>query len=197
PRPDVVPPIAPVLTDALVSEKDVTLKFIPSESADVKNHFVLRRVSGEEKWDTLSVLKPKDSIYVDNQVKQNILYQYCLFAIDSSNLKSDLSFILEARPYYLGVLPEIKNFSVYYDEKNKTATLNWDYDKLPDIYFVIYRAYEKQPLTRYKTIKSSDIRNYTDSEFSNGAGKYSYAIKAFDKINAESKMSEVKDILLK
>ncbi len=197
PRPDVVPPIAPVLTDAIVSEKDVTLKFIPSESADVKNHFVLRRVSGEEKWDTVAIIKHKDSIYVDNQVKQNILYQYCLFAQDSSNLKSELSFILEARPYYLGVLPEIKNFSVFFDEKNKTATLNWDYDKLPEIYFVIYRAYENQPLRRYKTIKSSDTRNYTDSEFSNGAGKYSYAIKAFDKINAESKMSEVKDILLK
>lgn len=197
PRPDVVPPIAPVLTDALVTEKDVTLKFIPSESEDVKNHFVLKRVIGEEKWDTLAVLKPKDSVYVDDKVSANITYQYCLFAVDSSNLKSELSFILEARPYYLGILPDIKNFNVSFDSERKSANLSWTYEDKKDVYFVIYRAYENQPLTRYKTLKSSEVRNYTDTDFSNGSGKYFYAIKAYDKFNAESKMTDVKELILK
>ncbi|AFH49853.1 Hypothetical protein IALB_2148 [Ignavibacterium album JCM 16511] len=197
PRPDVVPPIAPVLTDALVTEKDVTLKFIPSESEDVKNHLVLKRVNGEEKWDTLAVLKPKDSVYVDDKVSANITYQYCLFAVDSSNLKSELSFILEARPYYLGILPDIKNFIVSFDSEKKSANLSWAFEYEKDVYFVVYRAYENQPLTRYKTLKSSEARNYTDTDFSNGSGKYFYAIKAFDNLNAESRLSEKAEVLVK
>lgn len=197
PRPDVVPPVAPVLTDAFVTEKDVTLKFIPSESEDVKNQFVLRRISEEEKWDTIAVLKPKDSLYVDTKVSQNILYQYCLFAIDSSNLKSDLSFVLEARPYFTGVLPDIKNFNITFDSEKKSAILKWDYDKLENIYFVIYRAYENQPLVKYKTIKPSDSRIFSDSDFSNGSGKYLYAVKAFDNLNAESRLSEKGEVLVK
>jgi fibronectin type 3 domain-containing protein len=197
PRPDVVPPVAPVLTDAFVSEKDVTLKFIPSESEDVKNHYVLRRKSEEEKWDTIAVLKPKDSVYVDTKVSQNVLYQYCLFAVDSSNLKSDLSFVLEARPYFTGVLPDIKNFNVSFVSEKKSAVLKWDYDKLENIYFVIYRAYENQPLVRYKTIKLSDSRIFSDSDFSNGSGKYFYAVKAFDNLNAESRLSEKGEVLVK
>ncbi|MEP0861185.1 MAG: hypothetical protein HRF52_07075 [Ignavibacterium sp.] len=195
PRPDVVPPTAPVLTDAFVRDKDVTLKFIPSESEDVKNHFVLKRVNGEEKWDTLAVLKSKDSVYVDDKVSANITYQYCLFAVDSSNLKSELSFILEARPYYLGILPDIKNFNVSFDSEKKSANLSWIYEDKEGIYFVIYRAFENQPLTRYKTLKSSEARNYIDTDFSNGSGKYFYAIKAFDNYSGESKMSDKKEVL--
>jgi hypothetical protein len=197
PRPDVVPPIAPVLNDAKVTEKDVTLFFIPSPSEDVKSHYVLRKTNETENWDTIAVLKSKDSIYTDNNVKQNITYQYCLFAEDSSKLKSDLSFKLEARPYYLGVLPEVKNFTILFDESKKIATLKWDYEPMQNIYFVIYRSYENQPLVRYKTLNTSDIRSFTDNDFSNGSGKYSYGIKVFDNYSAESKLSERKEIVLK
>ncbi|MCL6494304.1 MAG: hypothetical protein K6T54_05920 [Ignavibacterium sp.] len=197
PRPDVVPPIAPVLNDAKVTEKDVTLFFIPSPSEDVKSHYVLRKTNETENWDTIAVLKSKDSTYTDNNVKQNITYQYCLFAEDSSKLKSDLSFKLEARPYYLGVLPEVKNFTILFDESKKIATLKWDYEPMQNIYFVIYRSYENQPLVRYKTLNTSDIRSFTDNDFSNGSGKYFYSIKAFDNYSAESKMTERKEIVLK
>jgi len=197
PRPDVVAPIAPVLTDAIVNEKEVKLVFIPSKSPDVKNHFVLRRLSGEEKWDTISVLGSNDSVYTDKNVKQNILYQYCLFAEDSSKLKSDLSFILEARPYFLGILPDIKNFNILFDSEKRKANLSWEYESADGIYFVLYRSFENQPLKRYKTFMSSDIRNFEDTDFENGNGKYIYALKAFDSNGAESRLSDKKEILIK
>ncbi|MFN3873391.1 MAG: hypothetical protein ACK4R9_10350, partial [Ignavibacterium sp.] len=64
-------------------------------------------------------------------------------------------------------------------------------------YFIIYRAYENQPLVRYKTIKLSDSRYFSDSDFSNGSGKYYYAVKAFDNLNAESRLSEKGEVFVK
>lgn len=197
PRPDVVPPVAPVLMDAKVTEKDITLFFIPSSSEDVKNQYLLRRLSDSEKWDTIAVLNPSDSIYTDKTVRTNILYQYTLFAVDSSNLKSDLSFILETRPYYIGALPEISNFTINYDEKNKLAILNWDYDNISNISFVIYKSYNTQPLVRYKTITEINARTFTDNDFSYGSGVYKYAMKVYDNFGGESKLTEVKSIDIK
>lgn len=197
PRPDVVPPVAPVLTDAKVTEKDITLFFIPSSSEDVKNHYLLRRLADSEKWDTIAILKALDSLYTDENVEQNIPYQYALFAVDSSNLKSDLSFILEARPYYIGALPEIKNFAIGYDEKNKLLFLNWDYDNIPDLTFIIYKSYDTQPLVKYKSIKNANARSFTDNDFPYGSGIYKYALKVYDKFGGESKLTEVKSVSIK
>lgn len=196
-RPDVVPPIAPVLTDIKVNEKDLRLFFIPSPSEDVKNHIILRKLSDGEKWDTIAVLSSNDSTFTDKNVETNLLYQYTLFAIDSSDLKSDLSFILEARPYYIGALPEPKNFSLSFDEKNKSVNLNWEYENLKDIEFVIFKSYEDQSLVRYKAIRESNTRNLVDKDFSNGSGRYKYAIKVFDKFGGESKLSDVKEVSVK
>ena len=196
-RPDRVPPITPVLYDVKVTDKDVSLYFIPSESEDVKNHFVLRRIAEGEKWDTIAVLKAKDSTYTDKNVKQNILYHYALFATDSSGLKSDLSFVLEARPYYLGILPEIKNFTLSFNEKENSATLNWEYDNISEIKFVVYRSFDKQPLVRYKSINNSNARNFVDKDFSNGKGSYKYALKVYDKFGGESKLTEIKELTTK
>lgn len=196
-RPDIVPPVAPVLTDAKVTEKDITLFFIPSPSEDVRNHYLLRKLADSKKWDTLAILKALDSLYTDKNVEPNILYQYALFAVDSSNLKSDLSFILEARPYNIGALPEIRNFIITYDEKNKLAILNWDYDNLSNISFVIYKSYNTQPLVIYKIITDTNERIFTDNVFSNGSGVYKYAMKVYDKFGGESKLTEVKSVSIK
>ncbi len=82
-------------------------------------------------------------------------------------------------------------------QKKKSANLSWTYEDKKDVYFVIYRAYENQPLTRYKTLKSSEARNYTDTDFSNGSGKYFYAIKAYDNFSGESRLSDKKEVLYK
>lgn len=197
PRPDLVQPVPPVLTDAKVTEKDITLFFIPSASEDVKNHYLLRKLADSEIWDTIAILKALDSLYTDENVDPNILYHYALFAVDSSNLKSDLSFILEARPYYIGALPEISNFTINYDEKNKLAILNWDYDNISNISFVNYKSYNTQPLVRYKTITEINARTFTDNDFSYGSGVYKYAMKVYDNFGGESKLTEVKSIDIK
>ncbi len=197
PRPDIVPPVAPVIIDAQASDKDITIQFIPSSSEDVRNHIIFKKQADEERWDTIAVLDAADSIFIDRDVKQNILYDYVMVAVDSSNLISDMSAAIQAKPYYLGILPEIKNFNAVYDDKHKVCNLSWEYENLPDVYFVVYRSYENEPMRRYKTIKLSDIRIFADNDFANGIGKYFYAIKAFNNLNAESVLSEKREILVR
>jgi len=196
-RPDKVPPIVPIFYQVLVSDRNLTLKFYPSKSEDVAQHIVLRKKAAVEKWDTIAILGPKDSIYVDENAEQNILYNYAIFAKDSSGFSSDLSFIHYARRYFSGILPQFKNFIVEYVPELKKVKLKWDYENFEDVYFVIFRSYESNNLRRYKIVKESRIREIYDDDFLFGDGTYSYAIKAFDRYNSESNLSEVKKIIVK
>lgn len=196
-RPDIIAPIAPVIIDVSVTDKSVTLFFAPSTSEDVKYHVANRRISGEEKWDSLSVLGHADSIFIDKNVKPNIMYEYALYAVDSSGLHSKLSFPISARPYYTGVLPAVNNLKVQYEENKNQPVLNWEYENSNGVYFVIYRTIGNVPSKRYATVKESDSRKFTDVNLPSEKGDYTYSIKVFDNLGGESKMSEKVNINVK
>ncbi len=196
-RPDIIAPIAPVIIDVSVTDKSVTLLFAPSSSEDVKYHVANRRILGEEKWDSLSGLGHADSIFIDKNVKPNIMYEYTLFAVDSSGLHSKLSFPIAARPYYTGVLPAVKNLRILFDEKKNESVLNWEYDNSEDVYFVVYRSFGNALPNRYATVKKSDSRIFTDVDLPSGKGNYTYVVKVFDNFGGESKMSEKVNINVK
>lgn len=196
-RPDKIPPLPPLLYNPSITSNYIKIYFQPSESEDVSKHIVLRKLASSAKWDTIAILGPRDSVYVDESAEQNVLYAYAVFAKDSSNLSSDLSFVFEARRYFSGALPEIKNFIVEYDSSSSIAKIKWEYENLNDVIFVIYRSYGNSSFRRYKTIKDSNAREIIDDDFVFGEGYYSYAIKAFDRFNSESKMSPVRKILCK
>jgi hypothetical protein len=196
-RPDIIAPIVPVIIDVSVTDKSVTLFFAPSTSEDVNYHVAFRRILGEEKWDSLSALGSTDTTFTDNNVKPNIMYEYSLLAVDSSGLRSEFSFSVTARPYYTGVLTAIKNLKIEYDEKKNGTILNWDYENSEGVYFVVYRAFEKTLPGRYATVKESESRIFTDEKLTSGKGNYSYAVKVFDNLGGESKMSETVNIYVK
>jgi fibronectin type 3 domain-containing protein len=189
-RPDIVPPSAPVITDVAVDEKSVTVTYISSTSHDVSYHLLNRRVFGEEKWE-VSKLSPKENIYVDKNVKQNVMYEYSIIAVDSSGLHSEMSFPVTARPYFSGVLESVKGLKVYFDKSSNNVNIEWNYEgKSEDIYFVIYRSYANDPVKKYKIVTNKSARHYNDNEISSGNGIYNYALKVFDKQGSESKLSE-------
>ncbi|MCX6150578.1 MAG: hypothetical protein NTX22_08660 [Ignavibacteriales bacterium] len=196
-RPDIIAPVAPVIIDVAVTDKSVTLFFVPSTSEDVKYHVAFRRILGEAKWDSLSKMGRADTIFIDKKVKPNIMYEYSLLAVDSSGLRSKLSFPVTARPYYTGVLPIVKNLKIQYDDKKNETTLNWKYENSEGVYFVVYRSIGNDLPGRYATIKESESRIFTDGKLTSGKGNYTYAVKVFDNLGGESKMSEMVNIYVK
>ncbi len=196
-RPDIIAPVTPVILDVTVTDKSVSLLFAPSTSEDISYHIAFRRIMNNEKWDSLATLGSADSIFIDLNLKPNIMYEYALLAVDSSGLKSELSFPVNARPYYTGVLPVVKNLSVLFDEEKSNSILKWDYENLENVNFVIYRVFENNPPQRFATVSQSESRNFIDSKLSHGKGKYTYCIKVFDKLGGESKMSQPVDVYVK
>src|SRR5690606_1101602 len=171
-RPDIIAPVTPVILDVTVTDKSVSLLFAPSTSEDISYHIAFRRIMNNEKWDSLATLGSADSIFIDLNLKPNIMYEYALLAVDSSGLKSELSFPVNARPYYTGVLPVVKNLSVLFDEEKSNSILKWDYENLENVNFVIYRVFENNPPQRFATVSQSESRNFIDSKLSHGKGKY-------------------------
>jgi fibronectin type 3 domain-containing protein len=198
-RPDIIPPVTPVIIDVSVSDKSVTLYYAHSSSADVKYHIAFRKLSGEVKWDSLSVLGFADSVFTDNKVKPNIMYEYALLAVDSSGLKSPLSFPVSARPYYTGVLPVVTNLKIENksDDMKTEIMLTWNYENSEGAYFVVYRGFGDALPLRYATIKEPGFKSFTDTQLTSGKGKYTYSVKVFDNLGGESKMSEMVNINVK
>lgn len=196
-RPDIIPPVTPVIIDVEVTDKSVTLSFAHSTSEDVKYHAAYRRVEGEVRWDSISAMGSADSIFTDKSVKPNIMYEYSLLAVDSAGLRSPLSFVVSARPYYTGILPAIRNLKVLYDGNKNENTLSWDYEDAEGVYFVIYRSSGDVLPGRYATVKEQKSRNFTDRNLTSGKDNYIYTVKVFDKIGGESKMSEAVKINVK
>ncbi|MCX6250838.1 MAG: hypothetical protein NTX61_08805 [Bacteroidetes bacterium] len=190
-RPDIIPPVAPVITDVFVTESTVTLKFVSSSSEDLSYQVVFRKVKGKETWDTLAILKKNESTNVDTTVKQNVMYEYSMIAVDSSGLCSPKSFSVTARPYYTGNLPGVTNVSASYDSTSRIVTIRWNYEKLKgNYYFLIYRSFNKEGLIQYTRFNDTSNNTFTDDQFSRGGGLYEYAVKVCNNLGGESKLSE-------
>ena len=100
-KPDVIPPSAPVFDDFKVTEKGVSLSFIPSSSTDVEKHQLYRKaISGPEEdrarnqadgWELIWESKDSISEFLDDTVDSATKYSYSIQAMDDSGLISDSS----------------------------------------------------------------------------------------------------------
>jgi hypothetical protein len=175
-KPDIIPPVAPVITHFEVSDSAVVLQWAASSSDDVAWQAVWRRERGQLQWRRIDSLQGKANIYADRHVRRMAEYEYCLTAIDSSGLYSDYSFPLHVRIYDNGRRRGVDTLQLSMTG-NKTMQLIWRYS-LSDrqhIRFLLYRNYNNGGLELYKNIEGG-ANEFTDSSLP-GAGDYQYALK--------------------
>ncbi len=189
-RPDRVPPEAPVFSDVRVSDSSVTLRWVPSTSEDVKSHLLYRRMQGETRWTLLATLARTEGTYTDKAVKQNIMYEYQIEALDSTGLRAMALLAVQARPYDVGVRSAPSALRATYDEAQRRVLLSWFYipKKEERFYYVVYRSAPNASLTQYKSFASQQPA-FTDTDLL-GAGVYAYAVKVITESGAESPLSE-------
>lgn len=87
--PDVVPSVPPVVCVATPTPESVELAWIPSASADVARHLVLRRTAEGQPWEEQAALSGTAEAYTDEAVEQNREYTYLVVAEDSTGLRSE------------------------------------------------------------------------------------------------------------
>jgi uncharacterized protein len=192
PRPDVIAPVAPVISDYAVTDSTIALEIVPSSSRDVRNHVVLRRLLDAQNpdrvaWDSVSRAGRRDSVFEDRSPARSKTYQYAVVAYDSAGNKSPLSNIVSITRVDNMMRPVVSDLSATYDSTSKSVTLRWTYAPLDEPHsFVVYKR-TGSGMQSYALIKDAARREYIDV----GAGKPSetYAIKVVCTSGAESLLS--------
>jgi len=93
-RPDIIPPVAPVIQQIIPQKNGLQITWLNSSSADAVRHHIYRREANDTVFQQLaSQEKPsgKQSIYTDNSVQAGETYVYQIRAEDDSGLFSDPS----------------------------------------------------------------------------------------------------------
>ncbi len=187
-RPDTIPPVTPLINDVIVGEKQIEIRFVPSESVDVKEHIVYRKTDFAADWEIILKFDSTQYSMIDTNVTTGVMYYYSLRAKDESNLFSCYAIPVSGKPYDSGIRPTVQNFTVSIIDKK--AVLKWDYPNIgKDVLFVIYKWSSNGQLTQYaNTSEKTFIDNNTKKE-------NSYSIKAITTDGGKSKMS--KEIYIK
>lgn len=179
-KPDIVPPVAPILTDYKNEVGKITLSWQTSTSPDVAYHQVLRKTLSENEWKAVTKKYLKDlPIWTDVNINGKENLQYCVVAVDSTGNISNKSTPINLKPIR-DLSNPIQDFKVQIDTIQKIATLEWtdipneDYKEI-----IIYRAINKGPVKSLGRIKKQDgsISNvYKDKNLIN-KNTYEYTCK--------------------
>lgn len=197
PRPDLLPPVAPVIRDYVVTDTTINLDIVPSSSRDVRNHVALRRSFDAQNpdrvaWDSLSRMGRRDSLVEDRTPARSRTYQYAVVAYDSAGNKSPLSNIVTIKRVDNMMRPAVKELSASFDSTTKRVTLRWSYEQLDEPHsFVVYKK-TASGLQAYAMIKNDRQREYIDiNDARRGA---TYAVKVVCTSGAESKLSSTAEV---
>jgi hypothetical protein len=185
-RPDIVPPVAPVIDNFKSGDKSMVIYWVCSNSNDVVNQILYRRTKDQE-WKVIAQLAQKINVYRDTLVERNNWYEYSLEAVDDAGLHSDKSFPLNVKVFDSGVRPAVQNFNVVKSPDGKSLLLSWKYPEKGDFWFIIYRSVDGKDLMTYKNL-SSDQHSFNDIILTKGT--FLYSIKVVYKDGAESELKK-------
>ncbi len=194
-KPDIVPPITPLISDYFVSDTAVVLTIVPSTSDDVAKH-VLYRKGENENWIEVSTISayPSDNRIVDKNVSGPKFYQYALEAIDSAGNKSGFSPMVGVKVPRGIKSFEITGFAASFDKKKKVVNLSWNKPSGELKYYVIYRKINGNRLENFASVDANK-NSFDDSEIII-QGDYQYAIKGVFS-NGESQLTLCSPITIK
>ncbi len=93
-RPDIVPPVPPVIKNIYSGPEGITLEWVPSTSSDVARQYILRRKENEINWTEIRQITDTMTGFTDTTAEANVVYQYTLQSVDYSGLPSPVEQVL-------------------------------------------------------------------------------------------------------
>jgi uncharacterized protein len=173
-RPDIMPPIAPVITNFTSGYKGNELTWVNSTSEDVAGNYLFRRLQDSEQWELIFTIN-NDSIisYLDSTAQSGFVYSYAMKAKDKSNLQSTFS-----KPVYCKTLNKnYQRLPALTGKPNRELNaieLSWTIDnKIKE--YMIYKAEEGKPLTLYRNFDAK-THSFVDKLIIQNTS-YTYCIK--------------------
>jgi len=154
-RPNLIPPIPPVLRQALPKEYGVLLSWTPSSSLDVTQHQIQRKKTSDEEWEVIFDWEKNETFtsYNDSNLVIQVVYNYRVVAIDSVGLESN-SKVVRVSQLDKGRRSMIENFQAKLGAEESDVQLQWTYPPASSLYqFVIYRSTGGEPMRTIHTVR--------------------------------------------
>jgi fibronectin type 3 domain-containing protein len=187
-KPDVVPPMPPVIKGVKPTAEGVELEFIKSSSSDVARYEVYRKHQYSASWSYMSTQPANTSTYKDVIADARHQYQYALLAVDSSGLKSIMCKPVTGKKLTVITRPSIGDFKTEVNREQKYVSLAWTYDYDGVDKYLVYRASPGENLSLYKSVHAADKR-FRDTNVKMNT-QYSYRVVAVYKDGSLSAYSE-------
>ncbi len=159
-RPDLKPPLQPVVRQLEQKNDSIFVHWSPSVSRDVVEYRIFRReIDNEPRWTLISIMDTTNlsETYMDIGVKYNTKYAYTIVAVDDTDLESDpadykLIFTKEA----IESFEAFNSYSISYDREKGVVRLDWDCNAPDEIEkYLLYRGRTENGLSRYEYIDAS------------------------------------------
>ncbi len=178
-KPDLIPPLSPLISDYRINNEGVTIYWIPSPDADVRYHLLYRQQKNTDNEPRLLVhfTDTLTTSYTDTACKAGKEYTYSLFAEDYSGWKSAPTPVLTViLPVSFGKGKGIERFDAIVDKQNLLIKLQWTGNLAKVKNYQIYRSENGQPLTLWRTLPGWQTE-IVDENIGVGMA-YSYLLRA-------------------
>jgi len=186
-KPDIVPPVAPVIRTYSVENGLVTIDWIPSSSRDVVEHTLYRQV-GEKEWDEYASLYADSRTFVDTNITRQQFYTYAIRAVDDAGLQSGFSNQVRIMMYDDGIRDGIGNVGGIFVEDDNAIRITWEYPVLEKCSFILYRSFNGSGLVMHASLESEE-RSFSDQRILR-PGTYEYALRAVYPDGGRSPLSD-------
>jgi uncharacterized protein len=185
-KPDVVPPVAPVIKEWKASGDKLSLSWTASASKDVSKHNLKMKRTNEPAWLVTQSYGAADKMQYEYAGLKAGSYEFVVEAIDSSGnampskpLKANITG---------GARKSIENVKATADRANKKIVLSWKEIEPDAKKILIYRAEGTNNVTLYKSI-SGDRKLFEDEMVVINTA-YSYYLKIIFTSGEESGFGE-------
>jgi uncharacterized protein len=187
-RPDIIKPIAPLITNIKIKDNTATIDWQRSPSNDVIEYRLYRREQTKS-WVKVKTFQGKELSnrrFIDNLQTDNV-YEYYVEVADESGLISEPSPIKTARRPRLLVLADSPEPTITYNEESKQNLITWKYKGKGFYKIAVYRA-EGKGGYRILGFAGLDDSQFIDRRLQ--IGDFKYALKAIHDNGQESRFSE-------
>ncbi len=188
-KPDTIPPVPPIFSSYEITEKGVSLAWVPSSSIDVVSEKLLRKSGENPTCDTLENFPVTDSIrtYLDRNVKKGIGYNYCLVAEDVAGNQSAADKWLQAEVADDGFRTKMKAVQAEAKINEGHVLISWRKPDPQVSQINIYRAVQGENLEFFQLVVGKEYFKDTRVELNT---HYTYRLQAIYKDGGKSPFTD-------
>lgn len=176
-RPDTIPPVSPVFTEAISTSESVMLKWINSSSSDVQSESLYRSIANSTKWKLLGTFSAADSInsYNDATADSTASFRYTIIARDLDGNESTPAIPVDGKKINLGIGKSVEKLDAIIDRESESIKLVWKMPTNSVDKFIVYKSIGDGELEQFAVV-NGDVTSFIDNQLLIQTN-YKYAIK--------------------